>query len=58
MKRPGDYIIEVIQQTDPDGYPDCQRTLGRVYITEEFVEKIGEKIVIESIGYKVLRLLK
>jgi hypothetical protein len=56
--RPGDYIIEVSEQTAPDGYPDCQRTIGRVTITRELMHDIENELLVCLIGDKVLRLVR
>jgi hypothetical protein len=58
MIKPGDYIIEVSEQTRPDGYPDCQRTIGRFLVTKELIENIEEEVVIALLGHRVMGLLK
>ncbi len=58
MIKPGDYIIEVKEQIRPDGYPACHRTLGRFYISKEFMEEAEEDIVRVLIERRVMGLLK
>ena len=58
MIKPGDYIIEVIEQTGAEGYPDCKRTLGRVCVTRDLILYAKEEVLVETLGHRILALIK
>lgn len=55
--RPGDIIIEIKRQTRPDGYPDSEESLGRFWVTSEFIKDNEKKLLMEVIGNRVLDLI-
>jgi hypothetical protein len=55
-----DYVIEVKKRSRaPADFPDDEYTLGRFYITKEFVtDIISEKLLIEVLGNRIVKILK
>ena len=56
--RPTNYVIEV-KTADYPGYPDSDRLVGKICITRECIDDIvSEKLLIEIVGDKIVKLLK